>query len=421
MENFEALSDNEIRDRLKKYGLPIIPITVTTRKVLIKRLVEAVSGNALRTVNKARRETVHVPKQSIADDSESDAEVKRPSSKPKPAPINRRATIAAPQPAAVVEKPLKPKFVPTVVVEKLPTIVPSAKAPALITPSKAPKPIVAALPEQSDDDMPVIKPNRRTSRSPSLGKSTVVTTSYKHTIEPLHEQSVANDDDDVILVNDEDSDPGEYFVNKAKDSRHNFTTSTLRSTIIGDKNASPSRRTTYDTYRSTIGPGPTLTSEFREQAKDVIAANDSLFRRRHTTNTPAKPQRELNGGGSEEEEDPLKKVDTPFLSNFTRRLAQLKAEPLANLNNTFGDLEPSSTAADTATSPSYRQDRDYYRQSYAGRPSLGRSPYARTARTMVVPQEPSAWKKLESKIRWPLIGLVGLFVCVFIYVFLFTN
>lgn len=428
MENFEALSNDEIRDRLKKFGLPIIPVTNTTRKLMIKRLAEAASGGGAKANNKARRETVNVPKHSSADDSESDADVKRPTSKPKPAPTNRRATIAAtqivPQSPVVIEKSTKPK--PIAVAEKAPTVVTPAKKSGRTTPS-VPKAIVAEIREQSDDDAvvaPIAKPNRRTSRSPSLGKSSVVTTSYKHTIEPLHEQSVGNDDDDIILVNDEDSDPGvdEFFANKGKDSVKHFTSSTLQSTkTIGDSNVS--RRTTLDTFRTTIAPGPTLLNEYREQANEAIATNESLFRRRYTTNTPIKPQRELNGSEDDENADPLEKVDTPFLSNFTRRLAQLKAEPLANLNNTFGFEEKSEPSAAAATSPTgYRQERDYYRPSYTGRSSLGRTQYARPARGVVeVPQEPSAWKKLEAKIRWPLFALLGLFLCVFIYVFLFTN
>lgn len=429
MENFEALTNDEIRERLKKFNLPIIPVTNTTRKLMIKRLAEAASGGPPKPANKARRETVNVPKQSSADDSESDADVKRPTSKPKPASNNRRATIAAtplvPQPIVVVEKPTpsKPKTIAAVVVEKLPTLAPPSKGRT--TPS-LPKAIVPDIPEQSDDDLvipPVAKPNRRTSRSPSLGKSTVVTTSYKHTIEPLYEQSI-NNDADIILVNDEDSDPGvdEFFASKGKNSPKNFITSTLRSTNIGDNNVS--RRTTLDTFHTNIGPGPTLMSEFREQANEAIATNDSLFRRRYTINTPAKPQRDLNGGGDAGQPDPLQKVETPFLSDFTRRLAQLKAEPLANLNNTFG-FEEKSAAMATSPSSGYRsQENDYYRQSYAGtgRASLGRSQYARPARVAAeVAQEPSAWKKLEAKIRWPLFALLGLFLCVFIYVFLFTN
>lgn len=430
MENFDALSNDEIREQLKKFGLPIIPVTNTTRKLMVKRLVEASSGGAPKANNKARRETVNVPKPSVAEDSESDADSKRPSSKPKPS--NRRATIAAPlipQPVVVIEKPSKPKPIAAVVAEKIPALVTPAKKSGRTTPS-VPKPIVADIPDQSDDDVvapPVARPNRRTSRSPSLGKSTVVTTSYKHTIEPLHEQSIGNDVSDIILVNDEDSDPGvdEFFANKGKgkDSLKNFTTSTLRSTSSGDNNVM--RRTTLDTFRTTIAPGPTLMSEYRDQAKDSIAASESLFRRRFTTNTPIKPSHELNnGGGDTDNDDPLKKVETPFLSDFTRRLQQLKAEPLTNLNSFGYDEKPgSSGAAVTATSPTgYREERDYYRQSYAGRPSVGRGQYARPARVMAeVPQEPSAWKKIDAKIRWPLLALLGSIVFLFIFVILFTN
>lgn len=419
MEDFEALTNSEIRDRLKKFNLPIIPVTDTTRKLMIKRLVEAASGGGTKATNKARRETISVPKPSLVVDSGLEADANRPVAKPKPAPANRRATIAAspivPQvkPQDVSDNKLpKPKPVATVVLEKLPAVVTPAKKSGRITPS-VPKAVVADIPDQSDD---VAKPARRTSRSPSLGKSGVVTTSYKHTIEPLHEQSASLNDSDVILVNDDDSDAGidEYLANKVKDLPKDFSTSTLKSTTIGGGD-SMSRR-------MTIAPGATLLSEYRDQANAAIATNESMFRRRYPTNTRITPQRDLNAGGDSDGADILQKVDTPFLSNFTRRLAQLKADPLTNLNHSYG-FDEKATAPQVAASPTdYRQERDYYRPSLAGRSSLGRTPYARPARNVAeMPQEPSAWKKIEAKIRWPLFAVLGLFLCVFIYVFLFTN
>lgn len=438
MENFDALSNNEIRDRLQKFGLPIIPVTNTTRKILIKRLNDVAAGGPKPTTNKARRETVNVVKHLSADESESDSDVRRPSSKPKVTATNRRATIAAAVPVTpvsiVLEKIPNPKPIAPVAAEKAPIPAAVIRKTGSTTPSK-PKVIVPDITEQSDDDVvavPVTNKPRKTSRSPSLGKSTVVTTSYKHTIEPLPEQSIVNDDDNNILLNDEDSDPGvdNFFANKANDSLNKF--STFRTTSIPENSAS--RRTTLDPFRSSVAHGPTLLNEYRDQANEVIATNDSLFRRRYTTNTPGTTLNGGSGGGSSggggggdaEVVDPLKTVETPFLSNFTRRLAQLKADPLANLSDVFEYGGRSSTsspvAAATATSPlsNYRQEHDYYRPSYAARPSLGRSQYARSAIAVAEP-EPTAWKHLERKIRWPLFILSGLFLCVFIYVFLFTN
>lgn len=407
MENFDELTNDQIRDRLKQYGLPIIPVTNTTRKVMVKRLTEAASGVAPKANNKARRETVNVPKVTV-DDSGSDTDAKR--SKPKPTPANRRATIAAssvaPPPVAVVEKVIaKPKPVPVVNIEKLPAAVSPVKKSGRTTPS-VPNSIVANVPEQSDDDVvpSIVKPNRRTSRSPSLGKSTVVTTSYKHTIESLPEQSFDNNDDDVVLVYDEDSDGG---VNDKFNGAGKKTPK--KSTAFGGGDTNVSRRVTLDTFRTTITPGPVQLTEFRDQAKDSLANNDSLFRRR-TTYTPSKPQ--FESSGDEENADPLQNVQTPFLSDFTRRLAHLKAEPLPGLRQQL-DFDDSSVGQRT----------DHYRPSaYAGRSSVGRSQYSRTGKSLVAAQqEPSAWKKWEQKIRLPLLVLLGLFVCVFLYVFLFTN
>lgn len=96
MDQFDTLSNNELRDQLKARGLGNFPVTDTTRNLLIKKLRNAVNGPAKPV--KGRRETISVVKHSSAEESESDADAKKP--KPK-AVSNRRTTIAAAAPKTV--------------------------------------------------------------------------------------------------------------------------------------------------------------------------------------------------------------------------------------------------------------------------------------------------------------------------------
>lgn len=90
MDKFEELSNTDLREKLKLHGLGNIPVTDTTRNLLIKRLRVA-TGNAPAKPNKGRRETVNViPTVVVAADlfdSKKPPKTKTPS--------NRRATIAA--------------------------------------------------------------------------------------------------------------------------------------------------------------------------------------------------------------------------------------------------------------------------------------------------------------------------------------
>lgn len=91
MDKFDELSNNELREQLKAHSLGNFPVTDTTRNALIKKLRNALNGPGKPV--KGRRETLHAVKNSSAEESESDAELKK-INKPK-AVNNRRATIAA--------------------------------------------------------------------------------------------------------------------------------------------------------------------------------------------------------------------------------------------------------------------------------------------------------------------------------------
>lgn len=92
MDNFDSMSNDELRVRLLEAGFQNLPITSTTRSVLLKKLKNHIEGEK----KKIRRETIHVTKYSSGEESEGD--IKKPSrritvdfTKVKP-PVTKRRT-----------------------------------------------------------------------------------------------------------------------------------------------------------------------------------------------------------------------------------------------------------------------------------------------------------------------------------------
>lgn len=400
MDNFESLNNNDLRDQLKLHGINV-PVTDTTRNLLIKKLRTSINGPAKPT--KARRETINV---NVAkpppEDSESDADVKK-AAKAKTA-ANRRTTIAAtapkqPQPVVQLSQLNGVQAEKVKIVErKTPPRSPSRKS---ALPSQAVR--VPELIDDSDDDLVAAveaaerqKYRSKKSRSPSLGKSTTVTTSYKHTIAPLVEQK----NDDVVFINDSSD---AEFSSEMLDAIRKAKPGPLSSKISA---ANEHRRTTIAPAVSISTNKPfedrsSAPSNYSKIASDAV----NTYRRRYTTHTPTKNYA-AGSGEKESDEDVLKRVDTPFLSDFTRRLAELKAEPLPGV-----DKYSSPTT-------SYRQ-RDYRQTMYASVPS--QSGERARDKLMALNKTESRWSQFEKKIRWPLFILLALFVIVFVYVFFFSN
>lgn len=267
--------------------------------------------------------------------------------------------------------------------------------------SMAPEP-VSYFADASDDDLIAaaeeaekqtkVLRKSRTSRSPSLSKSSVVTTSYKHTIEPLIEQN-----DDIILINDNSD--AEY------------------SSDMLEKIKKPSTPTTKicaatDNRRKTLQVGPSVSTNYTSIQTNIKPTVDedssSAYRRRYTTyaTPPRKAQDELN------DDDFLKQMQTPYLSDFTKRLASLKAEPLPGTETSFDYRSPRATTA-------YMND---YRSPVYSGTRVGDRLQSKTVSVKQQQQQPeSALAKLESKIRLPLLALFILFAVVALYVFFFSN
>lgn len=256
---------------------------------------------------------------------------------------------------------------------------------------------VSYFADASDDDLvaaaeeaeKLSRRKTRSSRSPSLTKSSVVTTSYKHTIEPLVEQH----DNDVILIND-NSDV-EYNSDMLEKIRKPSTpTSKIASNV--------------ENRRKTLQVGPSISTNLTsiKAIEKPIENTSSAYKRRFTSYTS-----EQNDHGSDNLDDVLNKVETPFLSNFTRRLAQLKAEQLPGTETSFDYKTPKLTTS------AYLNE---YRSAYGTSQSADRY-HGKQVSTNKNKPNLSVWSTLEDKLRWPLLIILIVFIAVLAYVFLTSN
>lgn len=111
MDNLEQVSDDELRRRLLQYGLPNIPVTITTRKTLIKKLRLVMDGEKA----KLRRQTTLATRYSSDEDSDNNSHTSsRTSSRntiaalannrlSKPQPL-ANSTFARPSPVAATTR-----------------------------------------------------------------------------------------------------------------------------------------------------------------------------------------------------------------------------------------------------------------------------------------------------------------------------
>lgn len=88
----DHLSDNELRQRLLQYGFPNLPITATTRKVLIKKLRNHMESEQA----KLKQATSFVTRYS-SDEDTSDRETKRHQRTTMPPPKASRKPLSAPK------------------------------------------------------------------------------------------------------------------------------------------------------------------------------------------------------------------------------------------------------------------------------------------------------------------------------------
>lgn len=310
-DDLNNLTNDQLRSRLLQYGLGNMPVTDSTRRVLLAKLRRTIEGQT----TASRRETVHVTK--FPTDEEKGAAKPAPTSKKTTA---RRNTI---NPTPMVQEDIVPIVPRPKNIRRSGRITPTLIGTSNSVPSIAVAPSEENIIELDEDSIrePYVPP-KRTSRSPSLGKSQTVVTSYKTEVaKPI-----------VIEESDEEKDDDE------EDSEDQTSGSNGQNNIYptlptnGFKNRSPTklssmqstlRRTTTHTasyqpryeqnYREFIAPQP-------KPMPSTYSSSSSGVNRRYTTSS----LRKYDDDSATEHSD----IDAPYLSDFTKRLSQLRPEPL---------------------------------------------------------------------------------------------
>lgn len=343
MDNYDLLSNDEIRLRLLEFGFPNLPVTQTTRKVLVKKLKNAAEGQK----GKNRRETIAVTKFS------SDEEVEKVIEKKLPKTPSRRATIA---PGEKIKK--VPTSTNSANGEQVATQlnVPARRSAARATPVKDQRavsstaPAISTFQEDTDEDnYEEFRGNRRsTSKTPSLGKSDTVRTSYKSALEVFD-----NEDDvsDCLVLDDEDSDdeplvvhspkkpsPAKMTTNKVDDMRRKtLTTSSYNTSFSGTSS--------FSGMPENVVKKPSFTTSYNPTSYTSIGGSSS-----GSLSKQYKPSYNNDDEDDDDEEDEEEDLNAPYLSNFAKRLSTLRAEPLdAGMEKYKKYREETSGAVNTPT------------------------------------------------------------------------
>jgi LEM domain len=191
MANLEALSNEELHRELLKHGFPNMPVTTTTRKVLVKKLQLKLENGTPKSI---RRETIDVTKFSSDEEPEEVAKTDR-----KKEDTNRRRTVGGEKLSNVVISAGSNK-------RRSGRVTPFAE----LLPSKRQTPVPEFVEESDEDEIQLViqhrpssvVPDRRSkSKSPSLGKSDTITTSYKHV------PAVPTIPESPIIIEDEFEEP----------------------------------------------------------------------------------------------------------------------------------------------------------------------------------------------------------------------
>lgn len=404
MDNLDELPNDQLRLRLLEYGLANMPVTTTTRGVLIKKLRNVMQGAETKT----RRETIHVTKYSSGEDSEIDnvaaAAVVAPK---KTVKTNRRATIAAPVAPKSLPLPKLPGPVPAPAVKPINTRRLSGRRTPSAEPATKAQPVSVApsiidINEDSDEDVPVyVAPTQRNkSRSSSLAKSETIRTSFKHISQNTPPKPIIENEPEEEYEEEDLESSVDAEIRKYTDSRN----LQFRNSPIKNSNYEPIVRQSIAGYSTNYGDSSTRAS----MSKSFNTYKPDIQPRRNTMSTTSYDL--YNDGNHDEDNMNDEHLDTPYLSDFTRRLKRLQAEPLAN-----------------ESSAKLRQDLGLAGENvYAYRTSdrvQGRQPISTKidASDTVWASFVTLLKAFEQRYRWYIIAIVFAFIALFIWVMLFAQ
>lgn len=319
-EELRSLTKEQLRSRLLQHGLGNMPVTDSTRQVLENKLRKTIEGQK----SAPRRETMHVIKYPT--------DAGKVETKPGPASrktTNRRNTVNA--------LPMTTEDVVPIAKSKnmrrsgriTPTLTENGNtAPIAVPPSEND---IIETDEEFVQETYVLP--KRTSRSPSLGKSQTVVTSYKTEVSKpiLIVESNEEDDEDA---EDEDAEDESSESNRQYNIYPSLPTN-------GFKSLSPTKKTLQSTLRRTTthttAYEPTSYKPLYEQNyRDVpfkaplskpsvptYTSSTSGVNRRYTTNTFTSKQKYEDDSATEHSD-----IEAPYLSDFAKRLSQLRPDPL---------------------------------------------------------------------------------------------
>lgn len=321
MDNFDELSNDQLRQKMLELGMPNMPITTTTRKLVVKKLKNYVEN----ANSKTRRDTIHVTKFSSDEDTDAAEEPKKPQKKEP----SRRITIGGSASKLSKTLPVLPDLPPPKpAAEKRDAA--NKRRSGRITPvlSKDDAPKVSApkepmiVEDSADEDeemLPltqVVNRRDRKSASPSLSRAEMVSTSYVHQVEITAKPTILEEmeidltesTDNVVVEPEPEPIPERRPRPPLTPSRESRYSTNITSASTSSK-------------RATIGSGFSFATTPSRQSDQL----SSSFGRPSiaATYTPREARRE---------EVQLEPTDSPYLSEFTKRLSRLKAEN-AQLNS----------------------------------------------------------------------------------------
>lgn len=309
-DNLESLDNTTLRQKCMQYGLPNVPVTDSSRKVLIKRLRVSMGGGG-----KATKPREATPKKPLALNT-------TVSEKVTPRKTQVRRTIAAepPLPKPHIEKTI---YIPTKpIVEQNQNVL-----------------LFSNFSTQQEEVRPL---QRASSLTPSekLAKSGVVTTSYSQ------ETAVLEDD----YEDDYEDEP--YF---SQSPTERNATRPLPTYQIGHGLAHPIggffKNTESQSYisqptveRNFTRPSPTTTVPSYGATSGQTYLPPERTYNRNTLSTLSQPKIDINKptltrryteytsvNDNDDEEDEVDEVQTPYLSSFARALDRLKSGDITKL------------------------------------------------------------------------------------------
>lgn len=361
--NLDDLSNDEIRIRLQQYGFANLPVTQTTRKVLVKKLKNAMENEKA----KNRRETIAIVK------SSDDEDIQDPKKREKTP--NRRATIAVTEKAKKVPASSSSSADS---IPELPAPKSTSRRSSRATPAKDSKPVVSStenvINEQSDDDIVEVKTYTRRSKTPTMSKSETVRTSYKNQVEIIPEPVPEKKRfvEEIIQP--------KIPIQTTTTRRKTFTSTATEQFELPPRNNTPTKL--YGKTSLTTSYNPTTNYRFEKEK-------------------------------SSSDDYEIDEEETPYLSNFAKRLSTLKAEPLdASIKPKYTEYRSMDDNYSSVPATSYK---------YSQYSSSATSSYQPAKRSGVVNQMTKDFNKMEKKYgvqKYVYIALIIMLI-IAIYVLLF--